>query len=363
MQITVIVLAVETTILVIFALAFAWMLSKRSRTNENVEEQLQRFQEVIQTQVQGVKEQVASNLDSVQHNVRSQIDLMASVRQGLGELSETAKTMKGLGEDIVALEDLLRPPKFRGEIGEFLLENLLEQVVPKGHFALQYGFRDGKVVDAAIFLQEKIVPVDSKFPLESFVRILDSENESESKRRRREFERTVRGHIDAVAQYIRPAEGTLEFGLMYVPAENVYYEMVTRRQDEGVDLCAYALSKKVIPVSPNSFYLYLQSVAIGLRGLQLESKVEEVWSVLSTLSMQVNGLLEQDFRILGRHLKNAGDKYDDTRKGLERLGDELRFARQMPIGDSPQNAIPSNQETGLPSRSTIDNHSESEGEN
>lgn len=324
-----IILVVESVVLATLALALLWALSRRPRAGENVEEQLQRFQEVMQAQMQGVRDTVSASLGNVQDNVRSQIDLMASVRQGLGELTETARTMKDLGKDILTLEDLLKPPKFRGEIGEFLLERLLEQVLPRGSFALQHGFRDGKVVDAAIFLHGKIVPVDSKFPLEGFTRILEARSEEESRRCRREFAHTIRGHIDAVAQYIRPSEGTLEFSMMYVPAENVYYELLTWRQDEDVDLCSYALSRKVIPVSPNSFYLYLQSIAIGLRGLQLEQSVEEVWKTLSALSLRVDRLIDQELRVLGRHLKNAQDKYDETRRGLEQFGNELRLARQV----------------------------------
>lgn len=278
---------------------------------------------------------------------KAQVDLFGDVRERLGQLSEAAKQMQSVGKEVANFKELLQPPKFRGEIGELLLERLLEQVIPRKTFALQYSFRDGKTVDAAIFLQEKIVPVDSKFPLESFTRILGAEGEDETRRYRREFARAVRGHVDAVAEYIRPAEGTFEFSLMYVPAENVYYEMVAKREADGDDLSSYALSRKVIPVSPNSFYLYLQSIALGLRGLQFEKKAQEVWGILSTLSTNVERLIEGDFRILGRHLKNAQEKYDEARRKLERLDADLTAAKQLPQVETPEQ-LPAQVQIGEP---------------
>jgi DNA recombination protein RmuC len=344
MLVAVIVLALVAFSLAVLVGTLIRMQATRSRDTGS---DLQRLQEVMQVQIQGLKEQVSSSLVSVQQNVQNQISLMGSVQKGLGELSEAARGMKALGEDIVALEELLRPPRFRGEIGEVLLERLLEQIIPRESFRIQYSFRDGKTVDAAIFLQGKIVPVDSKFPLESFTRILSAENEDEARRSRREFARAVRGHIDAVAQYIRPAEDTFEFGLMYVPAENVYYEMVARREGDRDDLCSYALSRRVIPVSPNSFYLYLQSVALGLRGLQLERKAQEVWAILSSLTADVDRLIGEDFRVLGTHLKNAQGKYDDTRRRLERLEVSLKAVEQLPQAEGVEE-LPVHDELGEP---------------
>jgi DNA recombination protein RmuC len=316
---------------ILLGLALALFLVLRQRSAGDARQALRD----LQIQMKGIQEQVASGLGNMQRSVDTQVNLLGNVQRGLGELSKATDAVQAVGKDISGLGDLLRPPKFRGQLGEFLLEQLLEQAIPKGRYRMQHTFADGKTVDAMIFLGDKAVPIDSKFPLDSFSRLLSSQDQEGAKRSRREFDRAVKGHIDAVAEYIRPREGTLEFGLMYIPAENVFYETVIRRTSGDFDLFSYAQSKRVIPVSPNTMYLYLQSVALGLTGLELQERVEEVWAALSTLEHGLRDVVDGEFSVLGRHLSNAQSKYDDTRRKLERFGRDLTATRRpsQAVGD------------------------------
>jgi len=238
--------------------------------------------------------------------------------------------MEEVGKNIASLSDILRAPKFRGEIGELLLGDLLSQILSPEHYKLQYSFRSGDRVDAVIILKVGMVPVDAKFPLESFQRIIAASEEEDQKKHKREFTRAVKGHIDSIAQkYILPDEGTFDFALMYIPAENVYYETIIK--DEGLgeerSLLSYALEKRVIPVSPNSLYAYLQAIVLGLKGLQIEKEAQEIMQYLARIEGDFVRF-KDDYNTLGGHIERARKKYDDASKSLDRFEDKLTSARE-----------------------------------
>jgi DNA recombination protein RmuC len=252
-------------------------------------------------------------------------EVVGQVQRGLAELREATGRVFEVGRDVVALHDILRAPKLRGGLGELLLGDLLAQVLPGAHFTLQYPFRSGERVDAVVRLGNGLVPVDAKFPLEDFRRLLQAPAEEERGRARRAFVARVRKHVDDIAaKYILPDEGTFDFALMYIPAENVYYETIVRDEELAGDrsLAAYALARKVIPVSPNCFYAYLQAIVLGLRGLRIEARAEEVMGQLARLSGDL-GRFREDFRLLGRHLGNATAVHAAADRRLERLGGKL----------------------------------------
>ena len=195
------------------------------------------------------------------------------IHRRLGELGRANEEILARANDLKRLEQALRPPKARGGFGELLLENLLRDRLPATAFALQHGFAGGERVDAVIKV-DRLVPIDSKFPLDNFGRMLGAENDIERQQFEKLFARDVKTHVDAIAsKYIRPDEGTYDFAFMYLPSEAIYYELACGKTGA---LLAYAHDKRVLPVSPTTLTAYLQVIVLGLKGLQIEQHAQEV---------------------------------------------------------------------------------------
>ncbi len=259
------------------------------------------------------------------------------IQHTLGRLSEASRHMEQVGKEIAGLSDLLRAPKLRGGVGELLLGDLLGQMLTPEQFHLNHSFKSGERVDAIISLQAGMVPVDSKFPLESFQRLMAAEQETERAKHKREFARAVKKHVDDIARkYIVPDEGTFDFALMYIPAENVYYETIIKDEALGDDkgILSHALEKRVIPVSPNSFYAYLQAIALGLRGMQIEQQAKQIMAHLARLEGDF-GRFREAYDTLGGHLDRARSKYEEANRSLGRFEEKLMGARQ------PADVLPS----------------------
>lgn len=261
---------------------------------------------------------------------RGTSESFVQIQQNLGQLTEAGRHMEQVGKEISSLSDLLRAPKLRGGIGELFLGDLLDQMLSPEQYQLQYTFQSGERVDAVIKLAAGMVPVDSKFPLDSFQRMLNMDDAEARDKERRVFLRAVRGHIDDIAdKYIRPDEGTFDFALMYIPAENVYYEVIIGDEvsHEGRTVISHALDRKVIPVSPNSFYAYLQAIALGLRGLQIEEQAQQILGYLGRLEGDFRRF-QESFNVLGTHLENARKKYEETDRLAASVQTKLAIARQ-----------------------------------
>jgi DNA recombination protein RmuC len=309
------------------------------------------FGRAFDTNTQSVNQQLGQIVTTMNQRLRENVEVMqqtqralgdrldstaqvvGAVHRSLGTLEEANRKIYEIGKDIASLQQILQAPKLRGGLGELLLEDLLAQILPADHFAVQHCFRGGQKVDAIIRLGSGVVPVDAKFPLENFRRLLEAQTDDERARLRRAFVVDVKRHIDSVAtKYILPDEGTFDFALMYIPAENVYYEIVVKDDATGdTDISAYALARRVIPVSPGSFYAYLQAVVLGLRGLRIEERAHEILQQLS----QLRGDFERfrdDFRLVGRHLTNAASSFAGAERRLERL--ETRFATVVGVENS-----------------------------
>lgn len=309
---------------------------------------------LLQQQLDALRGQIARSLDDVGRTVGERLDanllmvgqrftetasMVTAVHERLKEVEDAADRIFNLGKDLTSLQEILRPPKMRGGVGELLLENLLRDWLPSGAFETQYRFADGTVVDAVIRLGDSLVPVDSKFPLESFNEILRTDSEEERTKARREFDRQVQVHVKAIAEkYIQPHEGTYDFALMYIPAESIYYEAVMRG-NEGSALYALALSKKVIPVSPTTFYAYLVALAYGLKGLQVEKQAAQIREVLAHLAVDIERIREPLGR-LGTQLRNSQNNYELLRRALDRLGDRLGSLGGVSPSEGPGDALP-----------------------
>ena len=283
----------------------------------NVNERLKESSEVLQKSQQSLGER----LDNAAR-------VVGNVQKSLGSLEEANRKIYEVGKDIASLQEILRAPKLRGGLGEFFLGDLLGQILPSAHFTTQFSFRSGEKVDAVIKLGGSLVPVDSKFPLENFKRMLEGVTEDDKNKARRQFVADVKKHIDAIAtKYILPDEGTYDFALMYIPAENVYYETIIKDDAAGVDrnISQYALSKKVIPVSPNSFYAYLQAIVLGLKGMKIEERAKEIIQYLGRLEGDFSRFKEE-FNLVGKHLGHAQSSFQSADKRLDQFGQKLLAA-------------------------------------
>ena len=264
--------------------------------------------------------------------------VVGEVQRGLGELREATARVYEVGRDVASLQDILRAPKLRGGLGELWLADLLSQVLPVEHYTLQHTFRSGERVDAVVRLGQGLVPVDAKFPLEDFRRLLQATDDEERQRSRRAFIARVKKHVDDIAaKYIVPDEGTYDFALMYIPAENVYYETIVRDEELGGErsLSSHALERKVIPVSPSCFYAYLQAIVLGLRGLRIEDHARDVLAQLARIGGEL-GRFRDEFRILGKHLTNAAQTHATADRRLDRL--TVRVAA-IACGDEPERPV------------------------
>lgn len=239
----------------------------------------------------------------------------------LNSLFEASRKIYEVGKDVSSLNDLLKSPKLRGGLGEFFLEDLLAQVIPLENFEMQYSFANGEKVDAIIKLSGgKFVCIDSKFPLENFLKFQTVEPEQRL-RAKSQFIKDVKKHVDAIAEkYINPLLGTFDFALMYVPAESVYYEIILNTEKE--DLIAYCYKRKVIPVSPNNLFVYLQTILIGLKGFQIEKNAKFIYDLLADLNNQFS-TFAGEFETLGGHIYKAKNKYDQTEKNLAKLNESF----------------------------------------
>ena len=289
------------------------------------------------------KEQSDSLSKTVGERIADTTRVFGEVKEGLGALTQRTKVIEEVGKNISSFQEILRAPKFRGGIGELLLERLLADILPHRNYSLQYSFNNGATVDAVIHIGEKKVPIDAKFPLEDFERMLAAESEEEQAMLRRQFTRTIKKHIDDVSKYILPDENTFDFALMYIPAENVYYETILRGQAEESKIYAHSLEKRVIPVSPNSFYAYLQVIILGLKGLHIERAAGEILGHLGRLQGDLKDF-QDDFETLGGHIRHAAGKYDEADRKLGRLGDKLRLAGETPVEKLPEGSAETHNE-------------------
>ena len=305
-----------------------------TRSIDLIAQQVQSIATNVQTSLEAVRADVGNRLDAnvsaMQQTSKTVSDRIATVNSAfanlqkqVGEMGEQARQIADVSKGLGDLERILSAPKLRGGVGEMQLENLLAQVFAREQYDVQYRFTSGDIVDAIVHLPQGDVAIDSKFSLENFRRMAEAENEADRKSARRDFLKDVKKRIDEIAsKYIRPAEGTLPLALMYVPAENVYYEAVIR-DENGDDLYDYCVQRRVFPVSPNSLYAYLQTIIVGMNGMRVSQRAETILREIQSLKLEFEEF-DAVYGKLGTHLKNAVNNYELCARELNKLESRLQ---------------------------------------
>jgi DNA recombination protein RmuC len=252
---------------------------------------------------------------------------IADVVSGLTKLEETNKQVVNFSAQLQNLQDILKNPKQRGVLGEYFLEETLKNVLPPNSYQMQYAFKDGVIVDAVVFVQKKIIPIDSKFSLENYERILNAKDSEERERWEKLFKQDLKNRIDETSKYIKPSEGTMDFAFMFIPSEAIYYDLLVNKvgaaQINTRDLIEYAFKdKKVIIVSPTSFLAYLQTVLQGLRALQIEESAKEIRANVEKLGKHIL-TFEEFMKKLGGSLGTTVNQYNSAYKELGKIDKDV----------------------------------------
>lgn len=293
---------------------------------ESMNQQIGLVTQSIQKTTELMNQQLASQTSTIGNRLDNAAKVIGDLQKSQGQLLQATEEMKQLGESVAQLEGLLKAPKLRGGLGESMLEDLLKQVIPASSYAMQYRFRNGNTVDAIVRTANGIIPIDSKFPLENFRKMAEATNESEKKANYKLFVSDVKKHIDAIAQkYIAPDEGTFDFALMYIPAENIYYETIIKNDnyDDGSNIYNYGVQRRVFSVSPNTFYAQLHVLALGFKGMEVEKSAKEIIQNLARLQGDLGRFMDE-FETVGKHLTNAKNKYDEAARRLDTFEEKLK---------------------------------------
>ncbi|KKS19339.1 MAG: hypothetical protein UU76_C0001G0030 [Parcubacteria group bacterium GW2011_GWC1_41_7] len=249
----------------------------------------------------------------------------------LAQLEKTSGQVVGFADQLKNLQDILQNPKQRGILGEYYLKTVLENVLPPGSFQMQYEFLNGDIVDAVIFIKDRIIPVDSKFSLENYNRILDERDVGARDQLEKAFKQDLKNRIDETAKYVKPSEGTMDFAFMFIPSEAIYYDLLVNRigsiKSNTQDLIQYAFKDKhVIIVSPTSFLAYLQTVLQGLKALQIEESAKEIRKRVEELGRHLISY-EVYFKKLGNNLGTTVNMYNSAYKEFGKIDkDVLRIS-------------------------------------
>lgn len=333
------------TFVILALVGFVLFLRKKIKESEDanskkeddlassINNQIQLLSNTFNASLNNIQKSVDQRLGENTNRLDNAAKSYGEVQKQLVQVHESVKQMHEVGKNISSLQDILRAPKLRGVMGEFLLENLLAQIFSSEHYEFQYGFKSGEKVDAVVRLKDYLIPIDSKFPLENFRKGSDSGDEGQREQYAKLFYSDVKKHVDSIAKkYILPDEETVDFALMYIPAENVYHEILSN-EFGGIKLFDYSTGKRVIPVSPNTLYAYLSTIIMGLKGMKIEENAKLIMENIKRLELEF-GKIRSDFVLLGTHLMNASKKYGDTEKRFDRFENKLERSGTKEIEDA-----------------------------
>ncbi len=319
------------------------ILEQINEMSRTVDRKVGDLARTVDTKVDGLTKSVDTKMHetsrTMQDSMRSQLSesskLIREVTVGLTKLDETNKQVVSFADQLQSLQDILKNPKHRGILGEYYLETLLKNVLAPGQFQMQYAFKNGEIVDAAVFVRDKIIPIDSKFSLENYNKLAEEKNPAERDKLEKAFVGDLKIRIQETAKYVRPNEGTMEFAFMFIPHEAIYYDLLVNKiggsLEETDNLIQRAASKyKVIIVSPTSFLAYLQTVLQGLKALQIEETAKDIIKRVGELGTHLKKYEEYHGK-LGTSLSTVINHYNSSGKELKKVDkDVLRITESSP---------------------------------
>jgi DNA recombination protein RmuC len=330
MEILLIILLV-LVLLAVVVLAFYTIKSRTAEPEKKDDTGLNLILQQINELSRTVDSKISETTKNVNENMRNQFSesskLIRDVTQGLTKLDETNRQVVSFADQLQSLQDILKNPKHRGILGEYYLETLLQNVLAPTQYKMQYAFSNGEIVDAAVFVKDKIIPVDSKFSLENYNKLSEERNPAEREKIEKALANDLKLRIQETAKYVRPKEGTMDFAFMFIPHEAIYYDLLVNKigssADESDNLIQRAASKyKVIIVSPTSFLAYLQTVLQGLKAMQIEESAKEIRKNIESLQKHLRTYEEYQNK-LGSSLSTTVNHYNASSKEFRKIDKDV----------------------------------------
>lgn len=324
---------------VVFNALLLWFLVGRKKESKGesigFELLMQQVNELARTVDEKVGESTKTMNESLRHQSNESVKIIRDITEKLTRLDETNKQVVSFADQLQSLQDILKNPKQRGVLGEYYLETLLKNVLPTGSFQMQYPFADGTIVDAVVFVKDKIIPIDSKFSLENYNRLVEEKDPLEKERLEKAFKGDLKNRIDETAKYVKPNEGTMDFAFMFIPHEAIYYDLLISQvgsvKVNTRDLIEYAFTDKhVIIVSPTSFLAYLQTVLQGLKALQIEESAKEIRANVENLQKHLRSYVEYHDK-LGASLGTVINHFNASGKEFKKIDKDVMRITGVPI--------------------------------
>lgn len=306
---------------------FGLQLKKRETTPPQDGQSLLMLQNQMNELSKTLGERMGDTHQAVRQNFAATTNVVRDVTEKMMRMEETARQVLDVTNQLQHLQDMLKNPKQRGILGEYYLETLLQNILPPDGYRMQYGFKDGEIVDAVVFVKEKIVPIDSKFSLENYNRLVVEEDAAERDRLEKLFVSDLKKRVQETAKYIRPEEGTMEFAFMFIPHEAIYYDLLINKigavQDDTESILERAARKyHVIIVSPTSFSAYLQTVLQGLKALKIEEQAQEIRKRVGDLGRHL-AAYNNHFSSVGKNLGTVVNQYNLASKEFGKIDKDV----------------------------------------
>ena len=332
-------IALAVILVVGFVSLFVFLGKKKETKPEGDNQALLMLQNQLTEISRTLDVKLGESTKAIQNQFGESAKIIRDVTERLTKLDETNRQVVNFADQLQSLQDILKNPKQRGILGEYYLETLLKNVLPQGSYQMQYPFKDGTIVDAVVFVKDKIIPIDSKFSLENYNRLVEERDQVEKERLEKAFKADLKLRIDETSKYVKPGENTMDFAFMFIPHEAIYYDLLVAQvgavKVNTRDLIEYAFKERhVIIVSPTSFLAYLQTVLQGLKALQIEESAKEIRKNVEMMARHLSAY-EDYMKKLGNHLGTTVNSYNIAYKEFSKVDKDIMRISGQAAGIEP----------------------------